>query len=89
MYLLLTVIIQAICVLNKEILQLNLWFIIKRGFKSRAGYEGACPVVKILWIINMWLHNVFDTIVQEQYFKRIRDTRVRIYYSRRISKMKQ
>ena len=33
--------LQTIYVLNKEILQQNLRFIIKSGFKSRAGYDGA------------------------------------------------
>ena len=35
------VILQTIYVLNKEILQKNPRFIIKTGFKSRAGYNGA------------------------------------------------
>ena len=34
------VILHTIYVLNKEILQKNLLFIIKSGFKSRAGYNG-------------------------------------------------
>ena len=37
-------ILQTIYVLNKEILQKNSRFIIKSGFKSIAGYDGACTV---------------------------------------------
>ena len=33
--------------INKKILQKNPWFIIRCGFKSRAGYNGACTVYKI------------------------------------------
>ena len=37
-------ILETIYVVNKEILQKNPWLIIKSGFKSRAGYNGACTV---------------------------------------------
>ena len=38
-------ILGTIYVVNKEILQKNPRFVIKSGFKSRAGYNGACTVV--------------------------------------------
>ena len=37
-------ILDTIYVVNKDILQKNLWFIIKSGFKSRLDYNGACTV---------------------------------------------
>ena len=45
-------ILQTIYVLNKEILQKNPWFIIKGGFKSRAGYNGARTVSRNLLIFS-------------------------------------
>ena len=41
-------ILQKIYVLNKEILQKDLRFIIKSNFKSKAGYSGARMVVEFL-----------------------------------------
>ena len=53
-------ILQTIYVLNKEILQKNPQFIIERGFKSRAGYNGERTVAHFtdyfLTVNNIWLH---------------------------------
>ena len=38
--------LETIYVVNKEILQTNPQFIIKSGFKLRAGYNGTCTVLK-------------------------------------------
>ena len=50
-------VLQTIYVLNKEILQFlvyNPWFIIKNGFKSRAGYNGARTVFTLAAALNLY-----------------------------------
>ena len=39
-------ILEIIYVVNKKVLQKNPRFIIKSGFKSRAGYNDACTIVR-------------------------------------------
>ena len=41
-------ILETIYVVEKEILQKNLWFIIKIVFKSRMGYNGVCMALKYI-----------------------------------------
>jgi hypothetical protein len=45
--------LETIYVVNKKFFKKNPRFIIKSGFKSRAGYNGACTVFGYLYIIRL------------------------------------
>ena len=60
--------VQTFSVINKEILQKNPRFIIKSGFKSREGYNGACTVKRFY---KDFLHFFYMHQVILKYYEKI------------------